>query len=61
MLLGLGLATMFRAVCVGKRCIITAAPPMEEVDGQIYKFDKKCYKMESHAVKCNKNKQIVNI
>jgi hypothetical protein len=42
-ILGIGFATMFRAVCVGKRCRIIAAPPMEDIDGQIYKFDNKCY------------------
>lgn len=60
-LLGLGLATLFRSVCKGKRCQIIASPPMSEIDNQIYKFDNKCYKMEKHAVKCNTNKTIVNM
>jgi len=38
-LLGIGLATLFRSVCKGKNCRIVAAPPMEELDDQIYKFD----------------------
>ena len=60
-LLGLGLATIFRSVCKGKRCQILASPPMEEIDNQIYKFDGKCYKMEKSAVKCDTSKKIVRL
>ena len=58
-LLGLGLATFFRSVCKGKQCILYYAPPLEELDDDIYKFDNKCYKFEKNAVKCNgKDKNI---
>lgn len=60
-LLGIGLATLFRAVCKGKNCRIIAAPPMEELDDQIYKFDEKCYKMERNAIECDKTRQTVKI
>jgi hypothetical protein len=59
-ILGIGLATFFRAVCKGKRCRVLAAPPVSELDEQTYKFNNKCYKLEKNAVKCNKKKQIVN-
>jgi hypothetical protein len=59
-ILGLGLATIFRAVCEGKSCTTTAAPPLEEIDDKIYRFDNKCYKFEKKAVNCNKNRQILN-
>jgi len=60
-LLGLGLATLFRSVCKGKRCKIIASPPVEEIEDQTDKFNGKCYKMEKQAVKCDSNKQIVKI
>jgi hypothetical protein len=60
-LLGLGLATFFRAVCKGKRCIIITAPPMEEIEEQIYKFNDKCYKFEKNVVKCEDNNKTINI
>jgi len=60
-ILGIGLATIFRTVCTGKRCRIIAAPPMDDIDGQTYKFDNKCYKMEKQAVKCDKTKNVVKI
>jgi hypothetical protein len=60
-LLGIGLATLFRSVCKGKNCRIIAAPPMEELDDQIYKFDEKCYKLERNAIECDKTRQTVRI
>lgn len=52
-LLGLGLATLFRKVCKGTQCKILKAPPMEEIDGQIYKFDGKCYEMSMNPITCD--------
>ena len=60
-LLGLGLATFFRAVCNGKNCKIVRSPPVDDLENQIYKFDDACYKFEKNAVKCNKQQQIVKI
>ena len=56
-LLGLGLATLFRQICEGKNCTVYNAPPIEEIDDQIYKFDDKCYKISKNAVKCNPKKE----
>ena len=58
-ILGIGLATFFRSVCKGKDCFIYHAPPLDEIDDKIYKFDGKCYKFESVNTKCNSNKRIV--
>ena len=59
-LLGLGLATFFRKMCEGKNCIVSKAPPLEEIDDKIYKFDGKCYKLEKNAETCNTKKKIVS-
>ena len=58
-LLGIGLATMFREACKGSNCSIQKAPPLEEIEDKIYKFDGKCYKFERSNGKCNTNKKIV--
>lgn len=58
-LLGVGLATFFRSVCKGKNCIVYAAPPLEDIEDKIYKFDGKCYKFERSSIKCNSNRRIV--
>jgi hypothetical protein len=60
-LLGLGLATFFRAVCKGKRCNIISAPPLEEIDDGIFKMNGKCYKYEKNPIDCNKSKRTVKI
>ena len=60
-LLGIGLATFFRAVCKGKQCRIVSAPPMEEIEDQMYKFDNKCYKIEKNPIKCEKNRNTIKI
>ena len=61
LLLGIGLATFFRAACKGKQCRIIEAPPMEEINDQTYRFDDKCYKIEKNAVKCDTKKTTVRI
>jgi hypothetical protein len=58
-ILGLGLATFFRKMCEGKNCIVSKAPPFEEIDDKIYKFDDKCYKLEKNAETCTTTKKIV--
>ena len=58
-LLGIGLATFFRQVCVGKNCLSYNAPPVAEIDGEIYKFDDKCYELQKSAVNCDNKKEIV--
>ena len=59
-ILGIGLATLFRAACKGNNCIIQQAPPLEEIQEKTYKIDGKCYKIESNAVSCSSKKQIID-
>ena len=35
-LLGFGLASLFRAICKDKDCIIFHAPPLEEIKDKVY-------------------------
>lgn len=60
-ILGFGLATLFRTVCKGKNCIIFKAPPMDEIKDKIYKHDDKCYKFTSITNKCDINKKNVSM
>ena len=61
MIMGLGLATMFRRVCDSKNCILFNGPVISEIDGKIYKYDEYCYKYELNAVKCNSMKKTVRL
>lgn len=60
LILGFGIATLFRETCKGKNCIIFKAPPVEDVDDNIFQFDDKCYKYNYKLVKCNSNKKTIH-
>ena len=51
-LLGLGLASLFREVCKGKNCVIYEAPEMKNIEGKIYKHNDKCYKFKPESSNC---------
>jgi hypothetical protein len=59
-LLGFGLASLFRSVCKGKDCIVFHAPPLEKIQDKVYKSGDKCYKFQAIASKCDKSKKIVD-
>lgn len=42
--LGLGLAALFRQACNDKRCIIIKGPPIEETANFYYKIHDNCFK-----------------
>jgi len=61
-LLGLGLATLFRTVCKEKNCIRFSGPILSEIDGKIYKHGEKCYKYETQSSgSCDSNKRVLDI
>lgn len=60
-LLGFGLATLFRSTCKGKNCIVFNAPPLEEVDDKIFRFNQKCYRYNYKMETCNEKKRIVEM
>ena len=59
-LLGLGLATLFRKVCNDRNCLIFKAPKIDKIDNQIFEFDDKCYKFTKKATACDNSKKIVD-
>jgi hypothetical protein len=58
-LLGLGLATLFRKVCNDRSCLVFHAPHINKIKGQIFDFDGKCYTFEEKAERCDQNKKIL--
>lgn len=59
-LLGLGLASLFRTVCKGKGCLTFRAPPLNDFKDKIYKDGDKCVKYVPMATKCSSKKKIVS-
>lgn len=59
-LMGFGLATLFRTVCKDKNCIVFSAPPLDEIKDKIYKTKNKCVKYVPVATKCSLNAKTVS-
>lgn len=51
-ILGLALASLFKKSCVDDNCKIIKGPPLKQVEGKVFTFDKKCYKYKAEATKC---------
>lgn len=61
-LLGFGLASMFRVACKGSRCKIYNAPPdLMDIDDRIYKYNGKCYQMKQEHMTCDYHKLAIQI
>jgi hypothetical protein len=60
-LLGLGLATLFRKVCNDKNCIVFNGPILNEVEGKIFEEDGECYTYTLTKEACNSNKKIIDV
>ena len=60
-ILGFGIATLFRKVCKDRNCIVFKAPELNNIVNKTFKFDDKCYKYNEKNVTCNKSKQILEI
>ena len=58
-ILGFGLASLFRKVCTGSNCIIYHAPPLEEIKDKTFKYDNKCYQFTTNNIVCDKSKNII--
>jgi hypothetical protein len=61
LLLGLGLATMFRKACSDGNCLSFNGPVISEVDGKTFKFGEYCYKYDLFPAKCDSTKRTVHI
>jgi hypothetical protein len=60
-LMGLGLATLFRKACNDKNCLTFNGPVISEIDGKVYQHGEKCFSYTSTATACDGNKQIIDM
>jgi len=60
-ILGLGLATLFRKVCTDKSCLRFNGPIISDLEGKIYKHGDKCYKYSANTDKCDTTKKQVDL
>ena len=54
-ILGLGLASLFKKVCIDDSCLIIKSPPKEEIEGSVFKHANKCYSYTPEITKCPKS------
>jgi len=60
-ILGLGLASLFRKVCHDKDCISFRGPIIEDINGRIFQYGDECYKYKQKATSCDATKKIVEL
>lgn len=61
--LGLGLASLFRKACQNRKCMKFEAPSSADIEKYVYHYDDptKCFKYDPHITKCDAKKQIISI
>lgn len=62
-IIGLGLASMFRHVCRGKDCYKFIGPKHSEIKDQIFSYDSnndQCYLLNEKNTSCSNNKKNIN-
>jgi hypothetical protein len=59
-ILGIGLATLFRKVCADGSCTVYKGPVIGEMDEKIYKHNNKCYTYKPNSVSCDSSKRILD-
>ena len=57
-ILGVGLATLFKVSCKDRNCLLMRAPALEQLNDKIYKVEDKCYKFKSNPTKCDATKEM---
>lgn len=59
-ILGFGLASLFKMSCRDKNCIVYKPPDINNIIGNTYSFNGKCYNYNIKQVKCDKTKRIIH-
>jgi hypothetical protein len=59
-ILGLGLATLFRKSCSDKGCLEFKGPKLDEIKGQVFKYENDCYTFKPNPTKCSSEKRKVH-
>jgi hypothetical protein len=52
-ILGVGLAAIFRKVCNGSNCVVIQGPKRSEIEKYYYKLNDDCYKYSPYPVSCD--------
>jgi hypothetical protein len=55
LLMGFGIAAMFRPLCNSPDCMVIRGPPVNDVRGSVYQFGKQCVEFTPKAIACPKD------
>jgi hypothetical protein len=58
-ILGFGLATLFRQNCKNRQCLIFKGPHQKEILDKTFKIGNDCYKFTPENTPCNSSKKII--
>lgn len=58
-ILGFGLATLFRFSCESIECLNFVGPPSSMLKTKVFKYEDGCVKLKHKPVKCNEKKKQV--
>ena len=54
-IVGFGLATLFRKSCNMKNCYVFKGPPIREIENKVFQSGDNCYKYTYNHTSCKKN------
>jgi hypothetical protein len=54
LLIGFGIAAIFRPLCKGPECVIMRGPPVTDIRGAVYQFGSKCVEFDAKPIECPK-------
>lgn len=59
--LGLGLATLFRKVCNDETCLSFNGPVISDIEEKTFKYGNKCYRYTVDADTCKSTNKIIEV
>jgi hypothetical protein len=60
LVLGFGLAAVFRPLCKGPDCVVLRGPPVNKIRGAVYQYGSKCVEFNAKPVECPKQGEVVD-
>ena len=60
LLIGCGLAAMFRPVCRSGACVVMRAPPLPATQGRVFRIDDNCFRYERRATACSVTSKVTS-
>lgn len=55
LILGIGIASLFRPHCRNRECIDFQGPNLKEIEKNVYRYNNKCYKFKLTSKSCLEN------